>query len=129
MRFTGNALESQTATMTVFSPFPVPLDCYPFTLTGTSQREVVTVTNVPLSLALVATRPPTLYIDSLTNSGLRLRGLGATTNSYQIQATTNLANPAWTSVGSSTADANGRFTFLTSQTSNSPVRFYRAVTP
>lgn len=128
LRFTGNQLTAQTATMTVHCPSPLPLDCYPFTLTGTSQRESVTITNlVMFTPAYVAIRPPTLYLDNLGNGALRLRGLGATAKTYRIEAKSNLADGAWSPLGTATADGNGRFVFFTAQTTNSPARFYRAV--
>jgi hypothetical protein len=127
LRFTGNQLTSQTATMTVSCAWPLPLDCDPYTLTGTAQREAITITNmVCFTPSFVAVRAPTLYLDSLTNSNLRIRGLGATGKTYQIEATSSLSNPVWTSLGSATADGNGRFTFFTDATV--PARFFRAVT-
>jgi hypothetical protein len=129
LRFTGNQLTSQTATMTVSCAWPLPLDCYPYTLTGTAQRESITITNlVCFTPSFVAVRAPTLYIDSMTNSALRIRGLGATGKTYQIQVTSNLSNPVWTSLGSATADGNGRFTFFTSVDATASARFFRAVT-
>ena len=128
LRFTGNQLTSQTATMTVHCPYPLPLDCYPFTLTGTALREGLTITNlVMFTPEWVAIRPPTLYLDNLGNGALRLRGLGATARTYQIEATPDLVNPVWTPVGTATADGNGRFTFFTAQPADAPMRFYRAV--
>jgi hypothetical protein len=129
LRFTGNQLTSQTATMTVSCSWPLPLDCYPYTLTGTAQRETITITNVVcFSPAFVAVRAPTLHLDSMTNSNLRIRGLGATAKTYQIQVTSSLSNPVWTSLGSATADGNGRFTFFTTRDATAPTRFFRAVT-
>lgn len=129
LRFTGNQLTSQTTTMTVSCPWLVPLDCFPFTITGTSQREAITITNlVCFTPSYVAVRPPTLYLDSLTNNALRLRGLGATGKIYQIEATSSLSSPVWTSLGSAAADGNGRFTFFTIQDATAPARFFRAVT-
>src|SRR2546421_7859189 len=79
LRFTGNQLTSQTATMTVHCSTLIPLDCYPFTLTGISQRESITVTNVVMFTPFyVTTRLATLYLDNLGNGAQRLRGLGAT---------------------------------------------------
>lgn len=130
LRFTGNALSTQTARMSVTCTVPTPVDCYPFTITGTSKRESITITNlVMFSPQYVATRPPTLYIDNLGNGALLLRGLGATAKTYEIQATSDLSNPVWTPLGNTTADGNGRFIFPTSQTT--PARFFRAmeVTP
>jgi hypothetical protein len=64
----------------------------------------------------------------LANSALRIRGLAATGKTYQIEATSSLSSPVWTSLGSATADGNGRFTFFTTQNASSPARFFRAVT-
>jgi hypothetical protein len=129
LRFTGNQLTSQTATMTVSCPWLLPLDCFPYTITGTAQRESITITNVAcFAPSFVAVRAPTLYLDPLANSALRIRGLGATGKSYQIQVTSNLSNPVWTSLGSATADGNGRFTFFTTVDTTAPARFFRAVT-
>jgi hypothetical protein len=129
MRFTGNQVTSQTATMTVTCTGLIPIDCFPFTLTGTAQRETITVTNEVLySAEYLATRVPTLVADKLADGGLRLRGSGATGKTYQIESTPNLTNPVWTVEGSSIADANGRFTFFTGKAMSQSARFFRAVT-
>jgi hypothetical protein len=126
LRFVGNSLTTQTATMTVNCTVPTPVDCYPFTITGTSKRESITVTNlVMFSPEFVATRKATLYLDNLNNGALLIRGLGATARTYKIEATSDLANPDWTPLGNTTADGNGRFIFPISQTI--PARFFRAV--
>ena len=126
LRFTGNALTTQTATMTVNCTIPTPVDCYPFTITGTSKRESITVTNVVMfTPEFVAARKATLYLDSLSNGALLIRGLGATAKTYTIEATTDLVNPDWTPLGNTTADGNGRFIYPLSQTT--PMRFFRAV--
>jgi hypothetical protein len=128
LRFTGNQLSSQTATMTVSSLNPLPLDSYPFTITGTALRETVTATNlVTCSPEMIANRPPTLYLDGLTNGVLRIRGLGATGKTYEIQAATDMSSSVWTPLGTASADGNGRFTFFTSQVAGSSTRLYRAV--
>jgi hypothetical protein len=130
LRFTGNQVTNQVATMTVYSTNLVPIDCFPFTITGTAQRESVTCTNLVLySASAVANRAPTLLLDQQTNSALRLRGLGASGKSYQIEATPSLLNPAWIPQGSATADANGRFVFFTSQVPGASACFFRAVAP
>ena len=130
LRFTGNQATNQTATMTVYSTNLIPIDCFPFTITGTAQRQTITCTNqVSYSASAVATRPPTLMLDSQTNSALRLRGLGGTGKTYQIEATSSLSKPVWNPLGSATADANGRFILFTSQVPGSSAYFFRAVTP
>jgi hypothetical protein len=129
LRFTGNGLVAQTATMTVSCPGPIPVDCFPFTITGTALRETVSITNqVSCDASYVAVRPPTLMLDQLADGSLRLRGLGATGKTYRVEVSPSLTNPAWTPAGSTTADGNGRLTFFTSPAPDSPVRFFRAVT-
>jgi hypothetical protein len=126
LRFTGNGLTLQTATLTVHCPSLIAIDCFPFTLTGTSKNETITITNmVMFTPQFVANRPPTLFIDNLGNGDLRLRGLGATGKTYQLQVTSDLGNPNWAPLGLSTADGNGRFTYFTAQATAN--RFYRAV--
>jgi hypothetical protein len=130
LRFTGHQLTTQTATMTVTCPEPTATDTYPFTLTGTALRETITLTNQvqqPFYSSIIA--PPGLVIDRLSEGGLRLRGRGATGQTYTIEATPSLTNPVWTPVGSSTADGNGRFTFFPAPVSDASPRFYRAVAP
>ncbi|HEX5221074.1 MAG TPA: hypothetical protein VFZ59_16035, partial [Verrucomicrobiae bacterium] len=79
LRFVGNQLSAQTATMTVTCSTPMPLDCYPFTITGTSKRESITITNmITFTPEFVANRPATLYLDNQGNGSLLMRGLGAT---------------------------------------------------
>ena len=130
VRFTGNKVTSQTAVMTVHCPSLMPLDCHPFTLTGTAQRESLTITNqVMLTPACVAARIPTLYMDHLGEGELRLRGLGATGKTYQIEARPDPKVPVWEPLGYSTADGNGRFTFFTATVPDVPTCRYRAVLP
>jgi len=129
LRFTGVALSTQISTMIVTCSGLIPLDCYPFTITGTTQKgESITITNqVTYSPSYVATRPATLFVDNnKTSVGLPVRGLGACGGSYLIQTTTNLATPVWSTLGTSTADGNGRFIWFTGQT-NLPMQFYRSV--
>ena len=125
LRFTGNQLATQIATMTVVCTVPTPVDCYPFTITGTSRRESITITNVVMfSPEFVATRPATLYMDNQGNGSLLIRGLGATAKTYELEATYDLLNPDWQPLGNTTADGNGRFIFPISQTISA--RFFRA---
>jgi len=129
LRFTGNALSTQVSTMTVACPGLIPLDCYPFTITGNTQKgESITITNqVTFSPSYVAARPATLFVDNnKTSVGLPVRGLGACGGSYLIQTTTNLATPVWLTLGTSTADGNGRFIWFTGRT-NLLMQFYRSV--
>ncbi len=131
LKFTGNAVTGQSAVMKVSCQGLIPLDCYPFTITATAQRESITITNlVTYSPEFVATRPVTLYLDDLGSGNLRVRGLGATGGNYLIQSSPSVSvtEQSWTSLGQTTADGNGRFVFFTSQATNGAPRFYRAVT-
>jgi hypothetical protein len=126
LRFTGNQVTSQTALMIVHCPSPLPLDSYPFVITGTSANGTISVTNqVTISAQDVANRVATLSLIKQTGSSMQLRGLGATAKTYQIQGRASLTDPAWTTLTTATADGNGRFVFNTTQ--NGPTYFYRAV--
>jgi hypothetical protein len=130
LRFTGNKLTAQTAIMAVDCPSLMPLDCHPFSLTGTALRETLSVTNqIVLTVQDIAARKPYLYLDKWGNGELRLRGLGVTGEQYQIEAKDDLIDGTWEPVGNSTADGNGRFTFFTAPEPGAPVRYYRAVLP
>lgn len=126
LRFVGNQLSEQTATMSVRCTVPTPVDCYPFTITGTSKRESITITNVIMfAPELVANRKASLSIDNQAGGAMMIRGLGSTAKTYTLEATSDLANPNWTPIGNTTADGNGRFIFPISQ--SIPARFFRAV--
>jgi hypothetical protein len=128
LRFTGTKVESKTAKMTVHCPSLMPVDCYPFTLTGTAQRESLTITNVVMiTPAAIASRPPTLYIDDLGQRNLRVRGLGATGKTYEIQSRPEVDDGVWQPQGESTADGNGRFTFFTTNCVDLSTCHFRAV--
>jgi len=128
LRFTGCKPAAQTATMTITCTNVTPTDTCPFTVTGAAQRQSITITNQALKpFYSVISGPPKLALDPLGRGGLRLRGKGATGHTYQIESAPNLIHPAWTPVGSSTADGNGRFTFMAADTKDASKRFYRAV--
>ncbi len=126
LRFTGHVPTSMTAIMTVTCVNPTAVDNYPFTVTGTTANGSITVTNhVEFQPTSLVARPPTLEIERLGDGSLRLRGTGASAQAYTILATTSLAEPAWSPVGSCTADGNGRFVF-TPPVSTAPMQFFRA---
>ena len=54
---------------------------------------------------------------------------GASNQTYQIQATTNLTSPLWESLGSSTVGSTGVSQFTDFTIPNYPARFYRSLTP
>jgi hypothetical protein len=128
LRFTGNYLTNQTATMTVTCPQVMPTDTYPFSVTGTSKRESKIINNVVTQeIGSPIVGAPVLAIDHLSSGGLRLRGKGTTGMNYTIEASPTLTNPTWTAVGSSTADGNGRFTFFPAKVLSTGALLFRAV--
>jgi len=130
VRFTGHEPAVQTATMTITTLEPTATDNYPFTLTGTALRESVTITNqIEQELYSRNSGAPNLTLDRFADGSLRLRGKGATAQTYSIESTPSLTDPVWTPMGSTTADGNGRFTFNPGQSQNNSMRFFRAVQP
>jgi hypothetical protein len=128
LRFTGNHLTNQTAIMTVTCPQVMPTETYPFSVTGTAQRDSITINNVVTQeIGSPVVGPPVLAIDRLSGGGIRLRGKGTTGQTYTIEASPTLTNPRWNAVGSTTADGNGRFIFLPGKALNTGALFFRAV--
>jgi hypothetical protein len=129
LKFTGNKLTTQMATLTLSCPYLMPTDCYAFTITATDQRgESITITNqVYFTANYVASRPATLLCDRPTNGTANFRGLGASGQTYNIVASPTLINAVWTQVSTSIADGNGRFYVPPQMTTVYPVRFFRTV--
>jgi hypothetical protein len=128
LRFTGREPTIQTSIMTVTTPIVMPTDIHPFIITGQAQRETRFFTNQPpADFKSAPNTQPVLLMDVLDQNNLKLRGTGASGQTYQIESTTDLANPNWTTVGSSTADGNGRFTLFIQDSQDAPMRFFRAV--
>jgi uncharacterized repeat protein (TIGR03803 family) len=76
--------------------------------------------------------PPRVVITriELGRSGARLSlSGGMDTQTYQIQATTNLYSPSWQAIGSQPAAASGLLQFLDPEANNYPARFYRVTAP
>lgn len=126
VRFAGRVPETLTATLTISCPNDLPLSPCTFTVTGVARRETVTATaQLSLQRPLLSSRLPVLALDPPAAAGITLRGLGAIGATYQVEATSDLGNPSWTSIGSTTADDNGLFVFLDTQAKDVPARFYR----
>ena len=75
------------------------------------------------------TSAPTIIITHIewTASGIEIAASGGAANqTYQIQASSDLSRAAaWQTIGTSTADIDGNFTFEDHDASNYQSRFYR----
>ena len=80
--------------------------------------------NQPLIQVVAA---PLLKILSggFTNGLFHLTGIGNNNSTCQIQAGTNLSTTNWQTIGTATADTNGRIRFDDSGATNQPRRYYR----
>jgi|GEM_PF-3032854 len=63
----------------------------------------------------------------MADGTVQVSGSGFSNLSYSIQATTDLANPAWTPLATVSADTNGIFNFVDVDATNHSNRFYRGV--
>jgi hypothetical protein len=107
----------------------MPTDCYPFTITATSQRESMTITNdACFTPDYVATRPADIICNCPSNGCMNIQGLGATGKTYQTVASPSVNDPVWTPVSTSIADGNGRFFIPAQSMTGFPMRFFRTVT-
>ena len=73
---------------------------------------------------LVSTSPKWQSLN-LAGSRPNLTGVGGLLMSYQIQACTNLAVPAWSTIGTAVTDGGGLLQFTDTAPSNLASRFYR----
>lgn len=130
LRFTGRTPTTLTSLMTVTCTNVTPTDSYSFTVTSQALRDAITITNqISPELRAATAERPVLFMDPVEAGSVRIRGQGAFGQTYQIESTPDLGNPVWTPSGSSTADGNGRFTFVATDVNDTPMRFFRAVWP
>jgi len=130
VRYTGHQTTIHSFLMTVTCTSVMPIETWPFTVTGSARRESITITNQISARLLEPNVAPLIAALELPKPGVPvLRGLGASGQTYQIEATSDLGNAFWAPIGSTTADGNGRFTHFDNQPSgaSSTMRFYRAV--
>lgn len=83
-----------------------------------------------LSLNFVPSVPPTQpnsSLEMLFNGSAKITCSGSPNQSYGIQATTSLASPSWTTIGTNTTGADGLCEFIDNDASHFPARFYRIV--
>lgn len=131
LRFTGRVPETQTAYMTITCPSAMQIPKYPFTVTGTAQRESITITN-PGEIGTGGDcagviRQASLSIQPRQTGGLLISGEGTSSATYTIEAAADLSNPDWKPIATVTADAAGKFYFLYLALSPStPSMFFRA---
>jgi hypothetical protein len=133
VRFVGQVPTNITSVLTIVCPTIMPTDPYPFTVTGNDGTTIMTTTNqaaqtFDASFAANPASRPKLNLNVLGKRNMKIRGKGATAKTYRIEATPTLTNPSWGPVGLSSADGNGRFTFMDSD-KRDPSWFYRAVGP
>ena len=129
LRFTGRVPTTRTAIMAINCAEVTATDTYEFTITGEARRQTITLTNEVTLSSKAVEGLPVLYVDPLPENTVKIRGLGSSGQTYQIESTPDLANPVWTPIGSTTADGNGRFIFFVPEIDASPMKFFRAVYP
>jgi hypothetical protein len=72
--------------------------------------------------------PSTIGIQNNADGTVTVTFAGTPDAQYVVQASDNLAPPAWENVSTNTAGTDGQWTF-TESTAHRPVRFYRSAKP
>jgi len=132
LRFTGRNPETLTSVITITCSELTKTDMYPLKVRGIARRDdqsLVFTTLLTQGVQIPTPSAPVLRLDRSPGGVILVHGAGSSGVTYQIEATADLVNPSWSGIGSSTADGNGKFTYVDTQTSELPVRFYRAVQP
>ncbi len=86
-----------------------------------------TVALFPQNASLTWTFRSLVSLARQSDSTMRLSCSGTPAETYVIQATTNLAAPIWITLATKTADATGFCSYIDTDSTNHPCRFYRLV--
>jgi hypothetical protein len=87
-----------------------------------------TVALFPQNISMTWTVQSVLSISKQANRTMLLSCSGTPAEVYTIQAATNLASGNWTTLGITTADATGFCSYIDTDSTNYPCRFYRVTT-
>ena len=68
-------------------------------------------------------------IATLPDGNVQFLASGVPDTSYLVQATTNMVNPSWATIGTAKTSSNGKASFTDSHATNFPTRLYRLWLP
>ncbi len=131
--FTGSTPSAKTATLTLATSAGAVPGSYNFTVTGrVGQSHNFKTGNCAIVIGsgsnTIQSAPSTLSLQKLPQGSTQLTCTGSPGYSYQVQATSDLAHPSWTTIGTATADQTGVCVFVDGNASLYSQRFYRAST-
>jgi hypothetical protein len=132
LRFTGRSPETLTAKVTITTTTLMNTEKCGFKIRGLAKRQDLTldVEAVPVfKTPSEPLDPPVLSLEKTAAGQILVHGMGTGGASYGVEAANDLASPAWTAIGTCTADGNGRFTFHDTQANSMGMRYYRSVQP
>jgi len=144
LRVTGTFNRSGTLAVTNVSGDLAPGDTFTLFEGGTLSGAFTSTTLPPLNpgltwntsglstgvVSVVATALPAFTNMIPSSESFTLGGTGAASQSYTLEAATNLTTPIfWLPVTNTIADTNGVFQLLDLEATNHPQRFYRIVAP
>ena len=144
LRVTGTFNRSGTLVVTNVSGDLAPGDTFSLYQAGTLGGAFTTTTLPPLNpglawntsglstgvVSVVATALPAFTSMVPSAGAFTLGGTGAASQSYTLEAATNLTTPIfWLPVTNTIADTNGGFELLDLEATNYPQRFYRVTAP
>jgi len=122
-----------TATLTLATTAGVTPSAYSFTVTGRDGgsfniKTAAGVLVVGSGANIIQSQPATLSLQKLSQGSTQITCTGSPGYSYQIQATTDLANPFWTTIGTAIADQAGHCAIVDPNAGLYSQRFYRTLT-
>lgn len=130
VHFTGPSPLSQTAILTVSTSTALPPGVYPFAVIGrdggshntASAGATLTVGNgtPPQSVPPIITS-----IKPFGDPVIVISAKGTPSHTYLLEATFNLNPPVWSTIATNVADTNGLLSYIDSDATNYPCRFYR----
>jgi hypothetical protein len=121
-----------TSVLTISTTASTPAGTYPFVVTaqhGSSKKFVTTTNTLVIGNSPRVPIQARLSIQLLPERTVLLSCEATAELAYNIQATTDLGLPVWTTIATQVTDANGMFSFIDADATNYPARFYRTWRP
>jgi len=126
VHFTGSTPTSGTSTLTISTDGSLATCSNSFNVTATDGASFNKKSCTSSMMLSCSAKPQSIFTCGvLADGSFQFVCNGSPNQPCLIQATTNLTAPAWSTIGTNTADGSGIMSFIDADAKNYPARFYR----
>jgi len=126
VHFTGSTPTSGTSTLTISTDNSLATCSNSFTVTATDGASFNKKSCTRSMMLSCSAKPQSIFTCGvLADGSFQFVCNGSPNQPCLIQATTNLTAPAWSTIGTNTADGSGIMSFIDTDAKKYPARFYR----